>query len=413
MMSSIDRPPTREGSRPLLPAGRQPPSVGFVSTYPPTVCGLATFTASLRAAMVENRGGARSLDVLELTDDPLVAIQGRPEVIASIDPSDPWSLQTAARQMSGYDAVVLQHEYGIWGPDMGRAVLDFVRMLDNKLITTLHTLLPEPDVLQQEIIETLAARSASTVVPTKAARDLLTERYRVDPRSVVVIPHGVSALHRSVARLRAQRGGTGGAPHLLTWGLIGPGKGLEWSLRAAGALRDQYPDIRYTIAGRTHPKVLIREGEAYRESLEDLVSAMDLLDNVEFIDDYLSPERLRDLLLEATVVVLPYDSTEQIVSGVLVEAVSANVPVVATAFPHAVELAEFGAVATVPPQNPAALADAIGRFLGSAPAWERMAAGQRLLAPDLDWASVASQYEQLVEEAVSGCYPMSPVASAS
>jgi glycosyltransferase involved in cell wall biosynthesis len=377
------------------------------------MCGLATFTASLRGAMAENRGSGRGLDVMELVDDPEAWSQERPEVVASIDPGDAWSLQTAARKMSGYDAIILQHEYGIWGPDMGRGVVDFVGSVESLLISTLHTLLPNPDILQEEIIEKLANRSIYTVVPTRAGRTLLTERYPVDPRSVVVIPHGVDAVHRSVARLRALKRGPDLEPRILTWGLIGPGKGLEWSLRAVGALKHRYPDIRYTIAGRTHPKVLSREGEEYRESLQTIISETGLAGNVEFIDDYLTPVTLRDLLLQANIIVLPYDSTEQIVSGVLVEAVAANVPVVATAFPHAVELAEMGAAATVPPQSPLAIADAIDRLLGSAEAWDEMVARQRLVAPELEWRNVARQYERLVEEAVLGSSPMSHASPAS
>ena len=376
---------------------RSQPDVAFVSTYPPAMCGLATFTSSLRSAMAETRGDSRGLDILELIDGTSQGVVARPEVIASIDPADSLSLLKSADRLSGYDAVIIQHEYGIWGPDMGWSVVDFVSRLKPKVITALHTLLADPTADQREIIEVLAERSAFTIVPTQASKDLIAARYRVDPRSMVVVPHGTSPFLRSVARLRALGLHPRKPPSLLTWGLIGPGKGLEWSLRAVAQLKVHYPEVVYTIAGRTHPKVLRHEGETYRRSLEAIVSELDLHDNVEFIDDYVSESMLRDLLLDATVVVLPYDSTEQIVSGVMVEAIAAGVPVVATTFPHSVELAAQGAVSTGAHRSPDAIAHAIARLVEDSTAWEEMMAAQSRIAPGLEWTNVALEYEGLIE----------------
>ena len=360
-----------------------------------------------------NRQSSDGLGVVAVVDHDSGDGLDPPEVVAHLDPAVPWSLRSAIERLSDYDVVIAQHEYGIWGPDMGRPVLELADRLENRLITTLHTLLPEPTPVQETIIETLAQLSAHTVVPTRAAKRLLTRRYEVDPRSVVVIPHGTDAPHRSVARLRATRPRPNRPPTLLTWGLIGPGKGLEWSLRAVGALKQTYPDLRYTIAGRTHPKVLANDGERYRRHLEGIVAELGLEENVRFIDDYLPEEMLHRLLFDATIVVLPYDSTDQIVSGVLVEAVSANVPVVATAFSHALELAEANAVTTVPQQSPEAIASSIGRLLDTPMALDAMVRAQRGLAPELEWVNVASRYEALVGEVVRGAVAMSHVPTAS
>ncbi|HEX6221264.1 MAG TPA: glycosyltransferase, partial [Acidimicrobiia bacterium] len=285
--------------------------------------------------------------------------------------------------------------------------------IQTPLITTLHTVLPSPSKVQEDIIEALWLKSAYTVVPTHAARDLLSSRYSLDPRSIVVIPHGTDPSLQWVARLRGFMTGPRGAPNLLTWGLIGPGKGLEWTVQAVARLKSRYPDIVYTIAGKTHPKVALRDGESYRKALEKTVSELGLQENVRFIDDYISPDMLREVLLETSVVVVPYDSTEQIVSGVLVEAVAANVPVVATAFPHAVELAEQRAVVTVSHRDPDAIAEAIARILGSTAAWEQMMGAQRAIAPELEWGSVAMGYERLVDNLVIGSAQMSHVSPAS
>jgi len=396
----------------MHPHSTSKPTVAFVSTYPPTMCGLATFTASLRSAIGQNRGASTGIEVVELTDDPDTQ-PDRPEVIASIVPTEPLTMHRAVDRLSNHDVVILQHEYGIWGPQMGVAVLDFLEMIDAPLITTLHTLLPRPTAIQTEIIEGLHERSRYTVVPTRGARELLGERYRVDTASVVIVPHGTDPPHPSLARLRSSETARIVSPRLLSWGLIGPGKGLEWAIRAVALLVGRWPRITYTIAGKTHPKVLTSEGEGYRRSLERLVSDLGIENNVVFIDDYISEGRLKGLLLEATAAILPYDSSEQMVSGVLVEAISAGVPVIATAFPHAVEMARDGAAVAVPHRNSDALADAVATLLETPTGIREMTRAQRRVSAELDWANVGWRYEDLIESAVRGSAKMSRVSTAS
>ena len=150
---------------------------------------------------------------------------------------------------------------------------------------------------------------------------------------------------------------------MLTWGLIGPGKGIEWGIEAMAALADLYPTPRYVVAGQTHPKVLLRDGEAYRERLKAQVAALELGAHVSFDSRYRDNVALGELVDAADVVLLPYDSTDQVTSGVLIEAVAARKPVVATRFPHAIELLGNGAGLLVPQKNPAAIAAALRTLL--------------------------------------------------
>lgn len=376
------------------------PRVCLVSTYPPTVCGLASFAASLREAMTLCRGSGEGLDVVRVlggSDDDLLPTGG--EVVGNLDPSSARSIEDVTKQMANFDAVILQHEYGIWGPDSGEAVLDLAEQIEIPLITTLHTVEARPNGTHRRILERLVAHSSLTAVLTRSAQRVLIDRYRIDARSTAVIPHGTHALPRNTLAKRSETASSSGsAPTLLTWGLIGPGKGLESALKAVALLRRPFPGLRYVIAGRTHPKVLDAQGEAYRLTLQHLASRLDLDQTVEFINDYLPRESLHELLRVADLVILPYDSTEQVVSGVLVEAVAAFVPVVATAFPHAVELAGQGAVATAPNGSPKALADTIAGLLESPQRMWRIVEAQRRLAPSLEWMSVAAQYERAVRE---------------
>jgi glycosyltransferase involved in cell wall biosynthesis len=178
--------------------------------------------------------------------------------------------------------------------------------------------------------------------------------------------------------------------------LLGPGKGIEWALRALAELKDLSPMPTYTVAGRTHPKVLEQHGDVYRDGLKTLARDLGVADAVRWADVYLDQAALSRLIRSADVVVLPYDSTEQVTSGVLIEAVGAGVPVVATEFPHAVELLADGPGLLVPHQDPEAMAAAV-RHLIAEPAATRRLAG---LAggPTLRWPAVAARYQSLASE---------------
>jgi glycosyltransferase involved in cell wall biosynthesis len=245
--------------------------------------------------------------------------------------------------------------------------------------------LSNPDPLQRSVLERIVAAADAVVTMTDTARQRLAAMYRVDARKISVIPHG-AASHTSAPRDHHD------VPHLLTWGLLGPGKGIEWALRAMAELGDLDPLPTYTVAGRTHPKVLEQHGDAYRDSLKELAAELRVADRVRWEDVYLDQAALSRLIRSADVVVLPYDSTEQVTSGVLIEAVGAGVPVVATEFPHAVELLADGPGLLVPHQDPPAMADAVRRLLadGSTSRLAGLTGG-----PTLRWPAVAARYQAL------------------
>jgi polysaccharide biosynthesis protein PslF len=188
---------------------------------------------------------------------------------------------------------------------------------------------------------------------------------------------------------------SGARARILTWGLLGPGKGIEWAIDAVADLRDLRPLPHYLIAGATHPKVAARSGESYRHMLAARVIDVGASEMVSFDDSYRDLGGLTDLIRSVDLVVLPYDSQDQVTSGVLVDAVAAGRPVVSTAFPHAVELLAGGAGLVVPQRDPAALSNAIRRVLTKPDLAASMAAEARRLAPDLSWYAVASQYDRL------------------
>ncbi|TDC64676.1 glycosyltransferase [Micromonospora sp. KC207] len=377
------------------------PSYGFLSTHPPTRCGLATFNSALATHLTADgtRGGI--VRVTDRGDDQ----RAGPGVVHT------WSTRTqagwrdAAAVLNTFDVAVVQHEYGIYPGTDGEDVLPLLRRLTVPSIVVLHTVLRRPSARQKYLLEQIVTAAGAVVTMTDTARDRLLVGYTVRPGKVTVIPHGAAEQVGVPADRRTR-------PHLLTWGLLGPGKGVEWSLRALAQLQDLDPAPTYTVAGRTHPKVVEHQGEAYRSGLHRLGAQLGIAHAVEYQDVYHDQASLARLIRSADVVVLPYDSREQVTSGVLIEAVAAGTPVVATAFPHAVELLTGGPGLVVPHQDPAALAAAIRRILTEPGLAARLAGRVRSLAADLRWPAVAARYGTLAERLVAARLPAVSAASA-
>ncbi|RKN41089.1 glycosyltransferase [Micromonospora endolithica] len=366
------------------------PSYGFLSTHPPTRCGLATFNAALAAHLTADgtRGGI--VRVTDHGDDQ----QAGPEVAHTWSSHTPAGWRDAAAVLNTFDVAVVQHEYGIYPGADGEDVLPLLRRLTVPSIVVLHTVLRRPSARQRSLLEQIVTAAGAVVTMTDTARDRLLVGYTVRPDKVTVIPHG-AAEHVGAPADRRTR------PHLLTWGLLGPGKGIEWSLRALARLQDLDPTPTYTVAGRTHPKVIEHHGEAYRAGLHQLGAQLGVAHAVDYQDVYHDQQTLGRLVRSADVVVLPYDSREQVTSGVLIEAVAAGVPVVATAFPHAVELLDGGPGLVVRHQDPVALAAAIRRVLTEPGLVARLAGRVRPLAADLRWPAVAARYGALADGLVA------------
>lgn len=362
-------------------------AIGFLSTYPPTSCGLATFTAALREAIADERGSDDGLGVVRVMDDPMG--DSGPEVVHEYRTADRSSLRRATEALNQFDIALVQHEFGIYGGPDGVEVLDLLSGLDIPAIVTLHTVPARPSFNQRSILENVSALTERTVVMSDTARRCLVNRYDVDPTTVRVIPHGAGT------RLRGPSLASGGRPVVLTWGLIGPDKGLEMAIDAIAGLRDIHPPLRYVILGKIHPKIRACQGDAYLDRLISRVNDLGLEDIVEFNSRYLGFDRLSLEVRRADVVVLPYKSTEQVVSGVLVEALAAGKPVIATAFPHAVELLSAGAGIVVPHDDPAALTTAIRRVLTQPGQAAEMSAKARRIGATLYWPTIAKRYDQM------------------
>lgn len=366
------------------------PVIGMIGTFPPTQCGLATFTAALATAM--STSGRPPVEVIEVTDRPHV---GDAAVVHQVVHGDRESIRDARRWLGKFDAVIVQHEFGIFGGPDGSEVLDILYGCAIPIVVVLHTVVERPSPRQRHIVWCLTDLASAIVVMTEAARSRLAHVFGVSGDRVQVIPHGA---HENPAqpgdRDPARR------PTILSWGLLGPGKGLEAAIDAMAELRDLIPAPRYVIAGETHPKVKAASGEAYRRSLRDRAVRMGVDRLVEFDDQYRDVASLNDLIRAADVVVIPYESRDQVTSGVLIEAVASGRPVVATDFPHARELLASGAGIVVEHDSTTALAAAIRRVLTDHGVAARMSAEATRLSGPMLWSTVGRQYLQLIDDLV-------------
>jgi len=364
------------------------PSFGILSTYPPTPCGLATFSAALANGLGTH--GAE-VGVVRVSDGPR---SDSTRVIGELVNGSPASVAACTELLNQSDVAVIQHEYGIYGGVDGDEVVDVIDGLRVPSIVIAHTVLKDPTPHQRSVLEAVAARADHVIVMSEAANHRLRHGFDIDRHKVTTIPHGATVpTNGSVVRR--------GRPTVLTWGLLGPGKGIERVIEAMGSLNDLPGRPRYLVAGRTHPKVLATEGEAYRDARMEQARRNGVADSVCFDTGYRNVSMLTELVQSAAVVVLPYDSTDQVTSGVLVDAVASGRPVVATAFPHAVELLSSGAGIVVGHDDPDALASALRRVLTQPRLAGDMAAEARRLAPEMAWPVVASAYLSLAHRVLT------------
>jgi glycosyltransferase involved in cell wall biosynthesis len=364
-------------------------SFGILSTFPPTSCGIATFSAALAAALI---GHDMSVDVVRCGPGPELE---DPLVLASLADE---GAGDALDVLNRTDVVIVQHEYGIYaGPD-GESIIGLMDGIEVPIVVIAHTVVSDPTANQRVVLEQVCSRADVVVVMTETARSRLAAGFDVDGGKVVVIPHGATTPVAG-ASVPGEDAWSSTGPRLLTWGLLGPGKGIEWAIDAMGAVADVHPTAEYVIAGTTHPKVRERSGETYREMLVSRAAASGAF--VSFDDTYRDLPSLIGLIRSADLVVLPYDSKDQVTSGVLVDAVAAGRPVVSTAFPHAVELLSSGAGIVVPQGDPAALGAAIRAVLTDPGVAASMAAEATRLAPDLAWSAVALRYVGLADDLIS------------
>ena len=375
--------------------------IALIGNSPPRLCGIATFTADLRSALLQ-----ATLDVavdVYAMNDPGADHRYGPEVVYAIPQDGLAGYHLAAQRIneSGADVVLVQHEYGIFGGPAGALLLKLLDRVDAPVVVTLHTILDDPDGDQRSVIDALARRAARFIVMAEKGREILERVHGIARERIAVIPHGgPDRPLRSPASMKA-RFGFAGRKVLLTFGLLSPNKGIETMIRAMPAIAAAHPDALYVVLGATHPHLVAQQGEAYRDGLAALAEELGVTDHVRFIDGYLQQETLLDYLEAADVYVTPYLNEQQITSGTLSYAVVLGKPVVSTPYWHAAELLAGGVGVLVDFGDSAGFARELAGLLGNQERLEAMQRHAWEIGRGMIWARLGEAYVALCREAMT------------
>ncbi len=337
--------------------------IALIGGFPPRQCGIATFTADTYDSLIAASPNM-TVDVYAMTpthddsrcDDP---------VTASIVEGDPASFRAAAMNInnSGADVVWIQHEFGLFGGPAGDMILELVDRIAAPLIMTMHTVIPDPDPAQMRVMKRLVALASKLVVMSERGRVLLHSVYGADNDQIALIPHGVPDRPFGRSAPFKTKFDFDGKQVLMTFGLLSPGKGIEAVITALPALVVDHPNLIYCIVGATHPNLIAREGEAYREWLRDLAKNLGVDDHIHWIDAFVETTELLDLIEAADIYVTPYPGAAQSTSGTLSYAVALGKAVVSTPYVHAIELLANDHGVLVPFNDSTRIAQEIGTLL--------------------------------------------------
>ncbi len=374
-------------SKPSLPS-----RIAVIGNYLPRQCGIATFTTDLCSAIAAEYGTARLLalpvnDTEEGYDYPA-------RVRWSLAQDDVKSYQDAAEflNFNNIDMVCLQHEYGIFGGPAGSHILHLLRRLKMPVVTTLHTVLREPDPNQLLVMEEIAELSDRLVVMSQLSSQFLQEIFKVPGSKIDMVPHGVPGLPFLDPNFYKDRFGVEGKAVLLTFGLLSPNKGIENVIQALPQILSKHKNVAYMVAGATHPHILRREGDKYRASLQALAKEMGVESQVIFHNRFVSPEEMVEFIGAADIYITPYRHEAQVVSGTLAYALGAGKAIISTPYWHAIELLDDRRGALVPFQNPDAIAQKTIELLDTPAIRHAMRKRAYLFAREMVWKKVAQGY---------------------
>jgi glycosyltransferase involved in cell wall biosynthesis len=369
-----------------------PTRIALVGNYLPRECGIATFTTDLCNALAAQYGEGRLFAIP--VNDPDSSYDYPEQVRLELTQEDIASYERAADflNFNSNDLVCLQHEYGIYGGTAGRYILALLRRLRMPLVTTLHTVLREPDTNQRIVLEEIAQLSDRLIVMSELASELLHEVYAVPRGKIDVIPHGVPDMPFMDPNFFKDKFGTEGKSVLLTFGLLSPNKGIENVIRGLPAILERHPDVVYIVSGVTHPHLRRREGERYREGLQALAEQLGVSAHLILNNRFVSAEELVEHVGAADIYITPYRQQAQIVSGTLAIALAAGKAIISTPYWYAEELLAENRGVLVPFDSPDAIAEAVVALLENDAERHAMRKRAYLHSRGTAWPTIARAY---------------------
>lgn len=373
--------------------------IAYVGNYLPRKCGIATFTYDLYHS-IKNQYPETDSIVLAITDKNQ-SFDYPPEVRFEIIKQDITSYQRAADFLNynNVDIVSLQHEYGIFGGVEGSHILALLRNLRVPIVTTLHTILEEPNPEQRRVIKEVINHSSKVITMTEKGRTFLKEIYKVSDEKIDLIPHGIPDMPFVDPNFYKDRFGVEGKYVILTFGLLSPGKGIEYVLWALPKVIEKFPNVVYIILGATHPNIVKEQGESYRLSLERLAHELGIKKNVIFYNRFVSSEELKEFIGAADIYITPYLNKAQITSGTLSYSFGCGKAVISTPYWHAEELLADDRGILVPFRDSDAIADAIIELLSKEAKRHSMRKKAYMLGREMVWSNIAHLYVNTFQQA--------------
>jgi glycosyltransferase involved in cell wall biosynthesis len=386
---------------PKRPPEAPPLRIAFIASAMPRRCGIATFTGDLLAAVKSADPSVRTYQAA--IDEPSAARAYGPEVRWRIRQEDPQTYRDAATAInaSNVDIVNVQHEFGLYGQDQDGVYDDnlkvFLDVLTKPVVTTFHTVLPEPSGWMREALRNASDRSDVIVVMAQTAARLLKDVYGI-AKEPVVIEHGMPAIEPRGRRVLKKQLRVEGRQIISTFGLVDPRKGLEFVIEALPAIVAAYPSALYLIVGQTHPELQRKQGESYRNSLVDIAKRVGMSDHVKFVNEYLTQRQVVEYLLASDVYVTPYLDPNQITSGTLAYALGAGKAIVSTPYLHAREVLSEGRGILVPFRDAGAIAEAVTGILANPGAKQRLEARAYEYGKEMAWPAIGRRVLALMRD---------------
>jgi len=382
---------------PVPPHTALPNRIAVVGNYLPRRCGIATFTTDLCDALHAEYGTTELLALPVNDSDQGYDYPARVRFELSEDNLASYRQAADFLNFSNVDLVCLQHEYGIFGGRAGEHILELLRRLRMPFVTTLHTVLREPSPDQRAIMEEIAALSDRLIVMSQQSVEILQEVFQVPAEKIDLIPHGIPDLPFTDPSFYKDAFGTEGKEVLLTFGLLSPNKGIENVIKALPKILSRHSNVVYMVSGVTHPHILRREGDKYRDYLHRLADELGVKASVIFHNRFVSPQEMVELIGAADIYITPYKHKAQVVSGTLAYALSAGKAIISTPYLHAIELLDQERGTLVPFDDPEAIATRTVELLDNGTARHAMRKRAYLYARDMVWNRVAQKYMKSFE----------------
>lgn len=367
------------------------PTIVFVSTFPPTQCGIATFTQDTVAAISKIFGQTLSCAICDINKNQ----NSNPLIKYTINPAIRESYGSAAKKINEDDTVKLvhiQHEFGLFGGILGDYLLDFLDILKKPVVFTFHSVIPDPNTELMSFVRILISYASCIFVMTRKSEAILKEVYGIDEKLITCVPHGTHVVNFERPEVSKSKLKLENRPILSTFGLLSGGKSIETALRALPEIIAHTPNILYLVIGKTHPNNIINGTDEYRDFLENMVDKLKLKDHVQFINRYVPIEELLAFLKATDIYLFTSKDPNQAVSGTFAYAMSCACPIVATSIPHTKEVLSTDAGILIDIDNSKQLAQAVKKLLSDTSLRESMAIQAFQKTRASSWENIAIRH---------------------